>query len=37
MTSNPQLDAQGIPVPFVNEMMVLARDGVEFHVDHISL
>ncbi|CAI5498075.1 unnamed protein product [Closterium sp. Naga37s-1] len=33
MAANPQLDGQGIPVPFVGEVMVLRRDGIEFHVD----
>eukprot|EP00475_Leptophrys_vorax_P040340 TRINITY_DN74657_c0_g1_i1.p1 TRINITY_DN74657_c0_g1~~TRINITY_DN74657_c0_g1_i1.p1 ORF type:complete len:209 (-),score=4.82 TRINITY_DN74657_c0_g1_i1:378-1004(-) len=35
MASNPQLDAQGVPVPFVGEAMVLRRDGIEFHVDKL--
>uniref|UniRef100_A0A6P4AV26 uncharacterized protein LOC107424620 isoform X1 n=1 Tax=Ziziphus jujuba TaxID=326968 RepID=A0A6P4AV26_ZIZJJ len=35
MASNPQLFPNGMPVPFVNEMFVLARDGVEFEVDKI--
>ncbi|GAV86897.1 hypothetical protein CFOL_v3_30323 [Cephalotus follicularis] len=35
MAVNPQLFPNGMPVPFVNEMFVLARDGVEFHVDKI--
>lgn len=35
MALNPQLFPNGIPVPFVNEMLVLARDGVEFEVDKI--
>ncbi|KAK7360420.1 hypothetical protein VNO77_02413 [Canavalia gladiata] len=33
MALNPQLFPNGLPVPFVNEMFVLARDGVEFEVD----
>ncbi|XP_077250115.1 classical AGP protein [Tasmannia lanceolata] len=35
MALNPQLFANGMPVPFVNEMFVLARDGVEFEIDKI--
>ncbi|KAF8010408.1 hypothetical protein BT93_J1129 [Corymbia citriodora subsp. variegata] len=35
MALNPQLFPNGVPVPFVNEMFVLARDGVEFEVDKI--
>ncbi|GAA0160670.1 hypothetical protein LIER_17170 [Lithospermum erythrorhizon] len=35
MALNPQLFPDGMPVPFVNEMFVLARDGVEFEVDKI--
>ena len=35
MAVNPQLFPNGMPVPFVNEMFVLARDGVEVEVDKI--
>ncbi|KAI4313114.1 hypothetical protein L6164_026122 [Bauhinia variegata] len=35
MALNPQLFPNGMPVPFFNEMFVLARDGVEFEVDKI--
>ncbi|XP_050372729.1 uncharacterized protein LOC126790512 isoform X2 [Argentina anserina] len=35
MAVNPQLLPNGMPVPFVNEMFVLIRDGVEFEVDKI--
>ncbi|KAL6003671.1 hypothetical protein ACLOJK_023905 [Asimina triloba] len=35
MALNPQLFANGMPVPFSNEMFVLARDGVEFHLDKV--
>ncbi|KAL6968746.1 hypothetical protein U1Q18_034539 [Sarracenia purpurea var. burkii] len=35
MALNPQLFPNGMPVPFTNEMFVLARDGVEFEVDKI--
>ncbi|XP_047311979.1 uncharacterized protein LOC124915329 [Impatiens glandulifera] len=35
MASNPQLFPNGAPVPFVNEMLVLTREGVEFEVDKI--
>jgi hypothetical protein len=35
MAENPQLFGNGMPVPFNGEMFVLARDGVEFHVDKI--
>ncbi|CAN0859550.1 hypothetical protein LINGRAHAP2_LOCUS7690 [Linum grandiflorum] len=35
MALNPQLLPNGLPVPFVNEMFVLARDGVEFEIDKI--
>jgi hypothetical protein len=35
MAENPQLFGNGLPVPFNGEMFVLARDGVEFHVDKI--
>lgn len=35
MALNPQLFPNGMPVAFVNEMFVLARDGVEFEVDKI--
>ncbi|KAF8390804.1 hypothetical protein HHK36_025332 [Tetracentron sinense] len=35
MALNPQLFPNGMPVPFVNEMFVLARDGAEFEIDKI--
>ncbi|KAM0950344.1 putative WW domain-binding protein [Dioscorea sansibarensis] len=35
MALNPQLFPNGMPVPFLNEMFVLARDGVEFQIDKI--
>ncbi|ESW28284.1 hypothetical protein PHAVU_003G274200 [Phaseolus vulgaris] len=35
MALNPQLFPNGMPVPFVSEMFVLARDGVEFDIDKI--
>ncbi|XP_044479859.1 uncharacterized protein LOC123206717 [Mangifera indica] len=35
MALNPQLLPHGMPVPFVNELFVLDRDGVEFNVDKI--
>ncbi|KAL0823350.1 hypothetical protein Bca101_047027 [Brassica carinata] len=35
MALNPQLMFNGMPIPFVNEMFVLVRDGVEFEVDKI--
>ncbi|MED6120409.1 hypothetical protein PIB30_020601 [Stylosanthes scabra] len=35
MALNPQLLPNWMPVPFVNEMFVLSRDGVEFEVDKI--
>ncbi|KAG2706317.1 hypothetical protein I3843_05G087800 [Carya illinoinensis] len=35
MALNPQLFPNGMPVPFVNELFVLARDGVEFEIDKI--
>lgn len=35
MALNPQLFPNGMPVPFMNEMFVLARDGVEFEIDKI--
>lgn len=35
MALNPQLFPNWMPVPFTNELFVLARDGVEFHVDKI--
>lgn len=35
MALNPQLFHNGMPVPFINELFVLARDGVEFEVDKI--
>ncbi|KAL6190727.1 hypothetical protein ACLB2K_037121 [Fragaria x ananassa] len=35
MALNPQLLPNGMPVPFVNEIFVLIRDGVEFEVDKI--
>jgi hypothetical protein len=35
MALNPQLFPNGMPVPFVNELFVLTRDGVEFEVDKI--
>lgn len=35
MALNPHLFPNGIPVPFVNEMFVLARDGVDFEFDKI--
>lgn len=35
MALNPQLFPNGMPVPFVSEMFVLAREGVEFEVDKI--
>lgn len=35
MAENPQLMGNGIPVAFVGELFVLARDGVEFEIDKI--
>ncbi|KAF6134048.1 hypothetical protein GIB67_038339 [Kingdonia uniflora] len=35
MAVNPQLFPNGMPVPFQNEMFVLARDGVDFEIDKI--
>ena len=35
MALNPQLFPNGMPVPFVSELFVLARDGVEFEIDKI--
>ncbi|KAF5741242.1 hypothetical protein HS088_TW10G00238 [Tripterygium wilfordii] len=35
MALNPPLFPNGMPVPFLNEIFVLARDGVEFEVDKI--
>ncbi|KAJ6713608.1 WW DOMAIN BINDING PROTEIN 2 ISOFORM E [Salix viminalis] len=35
MALNPQLFQNGMPVPFVSELFVLARDGVDFEVDKI--
>ncbi|KAL3818760.1 hypothetical protein ACJIZ3_004665 [Penstemon smallii] len=35
MALNPQLFPNGMPVPFVHELFVLARDGVEFEIDKI--
>ncbi|KAL3375828.1 hypothetical protein AABB24_002674 [Solanum stoloniferum] len=35
MAVNPQLFPNGMPVPFLNELFVLARDGVDFEVDKI--
>ncbi|KAL7132020.1 hypothetical protein ABFS83_12G044500 [Erythranthe nasuta] len=35
MAVNPQLYPNGMPVSFVNEIFVLARDGVEFEIDKI--
>lgn len=36
MTVNPQLLSHGgMPVPFVGEILVLNRNGVEFEVDKI--
>ncbi|KAG6422479.1 hypothetical protein SASPL_119051 [Salvia splendens] len=35
MALNPQLFYNGMPVPFINEMFVLGRDGVEFEIDKI--
>ncbi|KAJ8759934.1 hypothetical protein K2173_010080 [Erythroxylum novogranatense] len=35
MALNPDLFPNGMPVPFVNEVFVLAREGVEFEVDKI--
>ncbi|XP_073146535.1 UPF0664 stress-induced protein C29B12.11c [Henckelia pumila] len=35
MALNPQLCPNALPVPFVHEMFVLARDGVEFEIDKI--
>ncbi|GAB4829594.1 hypothetical protein Ancab_019262 [Ancistrocladus abbreviatus] len=35
MALNPPLFPNGMPVPFVNELFILARDGVEFEVDKI--
>ncbi|EEF50170.1 uncharacterized protein LOC8285741 [Ricinus communis] len=36
MAVNPQLFENGMPVPFVNEIFVLSRDGVEFEIDKIT-
>lgn len=35
MALNPNLFPNGMPVPFTNELFVLARDGVEFEIDKI--
>ncbi|WOK96922.1 UPF0664 stress-induced protein C29B12.11c [Canna indica] len=35
MALNPHLFGNGMPIPFVGEMFVLARDGVEFEIDKI--
>ncbi|KAK4788034.1 hypothetical protein SAY86_019353 [Trapa natans] len=35
MALNPQLFPNGIPIPFVSELFVLVRDGVEFEVDKV--
>ncbi|KAG6597720.1 SPAC29B12.11c [Cucurbita argyrosperma subsp. argyrosperma] len=35
MALNPNLFQNGMPVPFTNELFVLARDGVEFVIDKI--
>eukprot|EP01018_Ginkgo_biloba_P017629 Gb_02071 [translate_table: standard] len=35
MAVNPQLFGNGLPVPFFNELFVLAREAVEFEVDKI--
>lgn len=35
MAVNPQLFQNGMPVPFTNELFVLARDAVDFEVDKI--
>ncbi|XP_065864027.1 UPF0664 stress-induced protein C29B12.11c isoform X2 [Euphorbia lathyris] len=35
MALNPQLFDNGMPVPFINEIFVLTRDGVEFEIDKI--
>ncbi|KAJ4773236.1 classical AGP protein [Rhynchospora pubera] len=35
MALNPQLYGNGMPVAFIGEMFVLARDGVEFQIDKI--
>ncbi|KAG6557693.1 hypothetical protein Mapa_000458 [Marchantia paleacea] len=35
MAVNPQLFGNGTPVPFVDEMFVLARDSVEFQADNV--
>jgi hypothetical protein len=35
MAENPQLMGNGLPVAFMGELFVLARDGVEFEIDKI--
>ncbi|XP_027149392.1 uncharacterized protein LOC113749757 isoform X1 [Coffea eugenioides] len=35
MALNPLVFPNSMPVPFVNEIFVLARDGVDFEVDKI--
>lgn len=35
MAVNPQLFQNGMPVPFTNELFVLAREAVDFEVDKI--
>lgn len=35
MAVNPQLFDNGMPIPFLNELFVLSRRGVEFEVDKI--
>ncbi|EFJ07430.1 hypothetical protein SELMODRAFT_109689 [Selaginella moellendorffii] len=35
MALNPQLHPSGFPLPFVNEVLALARDGVEFQVEKL--
>ncbi|XP_059278754.1 UPF0664 stress-induced protein C29B12.11c-like [Lycium ferocissimum] len=35
MALNPKVFPHGMPVPFLNELFVLANDGVDFEIDNI--
>nr|XP_004228894.1 UPF0664 stress-induced protein C29B12.11c-like [Solanum lycopersicum] len=35
MSLNPKLFVHGMPVPFIDELFVLASDGIEFQIDNI--
>jgi len=35
MALNPALDQHGLPIPFIGEVIVLMRKGIELHVSNV--